>query len=235
MGFAIVSGAMSSGGGLLRWYRDALGYLELESARRLGLDPYQIMDLEASKIPPGSDGLVILPYIAGERSPIWNANARAVIFGLYLTHSRAHIVRAILEAVAYGLRHIIEVAEGAGVRIDELRATGGGSKSDLWLQIKADVLNKPICRISEEAGTLGNMIMAGVGVGVFDDLFSKGEELARVKAVINPNPERYELYTKFYKLYREIYESLEVHFDKLAQISFANSALSRSEPDIIFL
>jgi len=216
--FCIVSGAMSAGGALIRWFRDTLGHLEVEAATRLELDAYQILDLEASLVPPGSEGLIILPYFAGERAPIWNANARGVIFGLYLTHSRAHIIRAALEAVAYGLRHIMEVAEGAGVRIDELRATGGGSKSDLWLQIKADVLNKPIFRINEEAGTLGNAIMAGVGVGVFDDLFSKGEELARVKKVIHPDPERYELYTKFYKLYREIYESLEVCCDKLAEI-----------------
>ena len=222
MGFAIVSGAMSSGGGLLRWYRDALGYLELESARRLGLDPYQIMDLEASKIPPGSDGLVILPYIAGERSPIWNANARAVIFGLYLTHSRAHIVRAILEAVAYGLRHLIDTAEGAGVRIDELRSAGGGSKSDVWLQIKADVLNKPIYRVHAEAETLGDAIIAGVGVGVYDDLFSTCVELAEVNKVINPNPDQHKLYTKLYEIYREIYELLKGSFDKLAKVRSNN-------------
>lgn len=215
--FYIISGQMSTGGGLLRWFRDTLGYLEMETAKSLNLNAYQIMDLEASSVPPGSDGLVILPYFSGERAPIWNANARGVIFGLYLTHSRAHLIRAALEAVAYGLRHIIEIAEGAGVRIDELRATGGGSNSDLWLQIKADVLNRPIYRISDGAGTLGNAIMAGAGVGVFDDLFSKGEELARVKKVIHPDPERHKLYTSLYQIYRELYESLKASFDKLAE------------------
>ena len=219
--FYIVSGSMSAGGALLRWFRDTLGHLEVEEAKRLGLDAYQIMDLEASSVPPGSAGLIILPYFAGERSPIWNARARGVIFGLHLTHSRAHIIRAALEAVAFGLRHIAEAAEGAGVGIDELRATGAGSKSDLWLEIKADVLNKPIHRISEEAGTLGIAIMAGVGIGVYDDVFSKGDELARVEEVINPDPERHELYTKFYKLYRDMYESLEVYFYQLAEISEA--------------
>lgn len=217
MGFYIVSGAMSAGGGLLKWFRDALGYLEVESAKRVGLDPYQIMDLEASIVPPGSDGLIILPYIAGERCPIWNANARGVIFGLYLTHSRAHIIRAILEAVAYGLRHLVEIAEGAGVRIDELRSAGGGSKSDVWLQIKANVLNKPIHRVNAEAETLGDAIIAGVGVGVFDDLFSTCEELAKVKKVINPNPDQHKLYTKLYEIYREMYEPLKGSFDKLAE------------------
>jgi len=217
-GFYIVSGYMAAAGGLLRWFRDALGYLELESAKRLGLDSYQIMDLEASKVPPGSGGLIILPYIAGERCPIWNANARGVIFGLYLTHSRAHIIRAILEAVAYGLRHNVEIAEGAGIRIDELRSTGGGSKSDVWLQIKADVLNKPIYQVNAEAETLGDAIMAGVGVGVFDDLFSTSDELAKVKKVISPNPDHHKLYSKLYEIYREIYEPLKGSFDKLAKI-----------------
>ena len=219
--FYIVSGSMSAGGALLRWFRDTLGHVEVEEAKRLELDAYQILDLEASSVPPGSGGLIILPYFTGERSPIWNARARGVIFGLHLTHSRAHIIRAALEAVAFGLRHIIEVAEGAGVRIDELRATGAGSKSDLWLEIKSDVLNKPIHRISEDAGTLGIAIMAGVGIGVFDDVFSQGDELARVKEVINPDPERHELYTKFYKLYREMYDSLEVYFDQLAEIAIS--------------
>jgi len=218
MGFYIVSGYMAAAGGLLRWFRDTFGYLELELAKRLELDSYQIMDLEASKAPPGSDGLIILPYIAGERCPIWNANARGVIFGLYLTHSRAHIIRAILEAVAYGLRHNVEIAEKAGIRIDELRSTGGGSRSDVWLQIKADVLNKPVYQLSAEAETLGDAIMAGVGVGVFDDLFSTCEELVKVKKVISPNPEHHKLYTKLYKIYREIYEPLKGSFDKLAEI-----------------
>ena len=218
MGFYMVSGYMAAAGGLLRWFRNTLGDLESESAKKLGLDAYQIMDLEASKIHPGSDGLIILPYIAGERSPIWNANARGVIFGLYLTHSKAHIIRALLEAVAYGLRHIVEIAESAGTRIDELRSAGGGSKSDLWLQIKADVLNKPVYQVSAEAETLGDAIMAGVGVGVFDDLFSTCDELAKVKKIISPNPEYHKLYTKLYEIYREIYESTKESFDKLAEI-----------------
>ncbi len=224
MGFYVVSGAMVASGGLLRWFRDNFGYLELESVRKQGLDPYQIMDLEASKVPPGSDGLVILPYIAGERNPIWNANARGVIFGLYLTHTRAHIIRAILESVAYGLRHNMEIAERAEVEIEELRATGGGSKSDLWLQIKADVLNKPIHQVSADGETLGDAIMAGNGVGIFQDLFGTCEELAKVKKVINPDPHRHKLYTKLYEIYRELYESLKESFDKLAEIRENNPA-----------
>ena len=222
MGFYVVSAAMTACGGLLRWFRDALGHLEQESAGRLGLSPYRIMDLEASRVPPGSDGLIILPYIAGERCPIWNANARGVIFGLYLTHSRAHIIRAILESIAYGLRHNIEIAERGGVVIEELRATGGGSKSDLWLQIKADVLNKPIHRVSADGETLGDAIMAGNGVGLFPDLFAASEELAKVEKVVNPNPQNHKLYTKLYEIYREIYDSLKTSFEKLAKIRESN-------------
>ena len=123
-----------------------------------------------------------------------------------------------MEAVAYGLRHNVEIAEGAGIRIDELRSTGGGSKSDVWLQIKADVLNKPIYQVNAEAETLGDAIMAGVGVGVFNDLFSTSDELAKVKKIISPNPDRHKLYSKLYEIYREIYEPLKGSFDKLAKI-----------------
>jgi len=214
----LVAGGMSSGGGLLKWFRDALGQLEVESAKRVGLSPYQIMDLEASKISPGSDGLIILPYIAAERCPIWNANARGVVFGLYLTHTRAHIVRAILEAVAYGLRHNVEIAEGAGAKIEELRATGGGSKSRVWLQIKANVLGKPIYLVGAEAEPLGDAILAGVGAGVYKDIVSACERLVKVEEVIKPNLEEHEHYTKLYKIYREIYEQLKGSFDKLAEV-----------------
>ena len=216
--FNIITGALSTAGGLFRWFRDTLGYSEMELGRKLKLSDFQIMDLEASSVSPGSDGVVILPYFAGERSPIWDPDARGVIFGLHLTHSRSHLFRATLEAVAYGLLHIIEITEEAGVRIDQLRSTGGGSKSDLWLQIKADVLGKPIYRISEEAGTLGNALMAGVGVGIYDDLFARGEELSRVKQIIEPDPERHRLYTEFYQVYRELYRTLKPSFDRMAEI-----------------
>ena len=213
----VVAGAMSSGGGVLKWFRDTLGSVEVDSAKRMGLDPYQIMDREASEIPPGSDGLIILPYFAGERSPIWNANARGVLFGLYLSHTRAHIIRAILESVAYGLRHNMEIAERAGVRIKEFRACGGGARSKIWLQIKADVLGKSIYPVRGEAETRGDAILAGIGVGVFKDFISACEKTVKVGEEIKPNFDNYEHYTKLYRIYRELYEQVKGSFDKLAE------------------
>lgn len=181
--------AMSNTGNLLRWFRDALGEIELLSSKRAGISVFRILDMKASKAPIGSGGLIVLPYFSGERSPIWDTNARGVFFGLNLTHRREHLVRAILEGTAYGVRHNIEQIENLGINIKEIRATGGGSQSDVWLQIKADATGKPFHRLATHEGSaLGDAIMAGVGVGVFKDIVSAAKSI-RIKRTFLPNEE----------------------------------------------
>ncbi len=210
-----VAGGMSSGGGLYKWFRDELGGEESEAAARTGLSPFEIMDLEASKVPAGSDNLVILPYFNGERSPIWDSNARGVMFGLSYAHTKAHIARALMESVVFGFRHIIDTAQECGVTFGEMRSMGGGSKSRLWLQIKSDVLGIPIRPVLSDAEPLGDAVLAGLGVGLYRDPVETCERLVKLGKVIEPDMEAHKNYTKLYNVYRKLYVSVKPLFNEL--------------------
>ena len=167
----LLQGGTTGGGGVLRWFESQFGALEQSVAQRNGTSPFQEMDLEAEKIPPGSDGLIFLPYLSGERSPIWNEHAKGVYYGLDFSKTRAHMIRASLEGVAYSLHHNITVAERSGAVVGELRAIGGAANSRLWTQIKSDITGKPILvPSSDTATTLGAAILAGVAVGIYSSL-----------------------------------------------------------------
>mgnify|MGYP000533554977 CR=1 FL=1 len=212
-GYWNLSGIMSTTGALLRWLRDEFYREEAERARASGLDPYDLMAEEASKIPPGSDGLVILPYFAGERSPVWDPMARGVAFGLTLSHGRAHFVRAVMEATAYGLNQIKELIEGLGARVEEVRCVGGQSRSDLWCQIKADVLGVPVKRVAVEATEpLGEAITAGVGAGHFPSLEDGSDRVVRVTDTFHPDEERSGAYRPYYEVYKRLYPALRELF-----------------------
>lgn len=118
-------------GAILKWYRDNFRLLEIEAANKMGLDPYDLLTLEASKIPPGSDGLVLLPHFMGAASPEFNPNAKGVLFGLTLYHGRGHVIRAIMESIAYMLRRNVELLEDLGVKIKEVRSTGGSREKHI--------------------------------------------------------------------------------------------------------
>ena len=214
MGFA-----MSNTGNLMRWFRDALGEVEVLASKSTGISVFKILDMEAAKAPVGSGGLIVLPYFSGERSPIWDTNARGLFFGLNLNHRREHIIRAILEGTAYGVRHNIEQIENMGIKVREIRATGGGSQSDIWLQIKADVTGKPFHRLATHQGTpRGDTIMAGIGVGVFKGIPSAAKFI-EIKETFRPNEEAHERYNELYPIYRRLYERLKELFEDLVKTS----------------
>jgi len=164
------------------------------------------LDKQAEKIPAGSEGLIVLPYFMGERSPVWDTYAKGVIFGLSLMHTKAHIYRAFLEAVAYSLRHTMEsTGEDLGAYI---LLAGGVTKSKLWKQIFADVTGYSIvCPINDVEANLGDVMLAGLGTGLLtlDDVRSwqvLGDK-------IEPNPEMHEKYNEYYEMYHRIYNSLK--------------------------
>ena len=140
----LLLGAMTSTGASLRWFLDQFGDMERQTARATGKDPFDELVALAASVPAGNDGLIFLPYMMGERSPIWNTAARGVLSGLSLATTKGAIVRAILEGSAFALRHNLEVAARAGLNIDAVRSVGGGARSKLWNQIKADVLGRTI-------------------------------------------------------------------------------------------
>ena len=167
-GIHLLAGAMVSSGGCLRWFRDQLGQPEMQVACEGEGGAFDLLTRLAAEVGPGSGGVIFLPYMMGERSPIWNAHASGVFFGISLATPRAALVRAILEGTAFALRHTIEVAVAAGAEVRELRSVGGCSRSQVWNQIKADVLGRPIVLPRTPIGSpFGAAILAGMGTGAF--------------------------------------------------------------------
>ena len=164
----------------------------------------------AETAPAGSGGVTFLPYMAGERSPIWNPDACGVFFGLRFGVTRGQMIRSCMEGVAYALRHNLETAEAAGARAGILRAMGGSASSRVWTQIKADVTGCGIeVPASDTATTLGAAILAGVGTGVYGSFEEAAEKTVRVKKSFVPDPEAKAVYDRGYRTYRELYENLK--------------------------
>ncbi|MBZ4644593.1 MAG: Xylulokinase, partial [Clostridia bacterium] len=188
---------------------------EIQKEQLTGINSFKIMDDEASQVKAGSDGLIFLPYMAGERSPIWDKHAKGVYFGLDYSKTRAHMIRATLEGCAYALRHNLKTAEEAGVKVDELVAMGGAANSRLWTQIKSDVTGKVIkVPTSDTATTLGAAILAGVGTGMYRDFKEAVNRTIHITRVHEPDMKVHETYKKYYEIYLEIYERLKDTFIK---------------------
>lgn len=203
----LLQGGTVGGGGVLRWFKQELG--EGKS--------FDELTALAETIPPGSDGVTFLPYMSGERSPIWNPDAKAVFYGLGFDKAKGHMVRAALEGVVFSVAHCFKVAEEAGVRIKELdlRAMGGAANSKLWMQIYADVTgNRISMTTSDTATTLGASILAGVGVGLYSGFEEAVKETVKVTRIQEPNMKNHEIYKKSMQLYLDISESLIHTFSK---------------------
>ncbi|MBR4661552.1 MAG: xylulose kinase, partial [Clostridia bacterium] len=195
----LITGCMAASGSLVKWYLgDLLDCYGGEALKEL--------DVEASKLPPASDGLIILPYFLGEKTPIFDPEARGLMFGLTLSHTKAHIFRACLEAVIYGFRHHIDVIRELGYEPKRIIATNGGSRSRFWCQIAADVLGQEVRAYPSHPGSaLGVAYLAGMTVGAFDSWEGIHAFLTEYRT-FTPNPEAVKVYGKSYKIYRDLYE-----------------------------
>jgi xylulokinase len=210
------TGTMQTGGASYQWLRNNLCEKQMIEGARLGLSPYQLMNREAEKSPPGAKGLLFLPYLMGERSPHWNPAARGVFLGLTLSHNRADMIRAVLEGVGFNLRIILDAFLAQGIQIPAIRIIGGGARGALWRQIFADIFNRPVqeLRFLEEATSLGAAIAGGIAFGVFKD-FQVAKKIARVAEVQDPRLEVHEKYARLYPLFQEAYECLVPIYNKL--------------------
>ena len=186
-------GGGATSGAIVKWFRDNFG------------STYSQLDEEAKDIPPGSEGLIVLPYFMGERSPIWDPKAKGVIFGLSLKHTKAHVYRAFLEGVAYSLRHNMEISESLGMKLsNECYLVGGGAKSDLWTEILADVTRYEMVRLEGNVeAPLGDAFLAGLGIGVFED---RHEIKKWVKPTEPVKPDEKRVYDELFELYKSLYE-----------------------------
>ena len=172
----------------------------------------------AERVNPGSDGLIFLPYMIGERSPVWNTNARGVFFGLSLTTTPESMVRAVLEGTAFALLHNIEIARSIGLPVAEVRSIGGGTKNALWNQIKADVLGIPVAIFNESVGApIGNAFIAGLGLGIYPDIRSAVTNAVSIANRYEPDAENHIYYADRYQRFRGLYESLKDEFDLSAK------------------
>lgn len=206
----LLQGGTTGGGGVMRWFEHEFADYERSKAKETGKSSLTQLNELGEKAAPGSDGVIFLPYMAGERSPIWNPDAKGVFYGLDFSKTKGHMLRACMEGVAFSLRHNLEIAGEAGAEAQVLRAMGGSANSLLWTQIKSDVTGKPIVvPSSDTATTLGAAILAGVGVGFYESY----EEAVRLTVHETrkhfPNPEVKEIYDKNYKTYLKLYDSLE--------------------------
>ena len=196
----LLQGGTTGGGGALKWLRETM-CPELSFERMSEL---------ADEVPAGSGGVTFLPYMAGERSPIWNPKACGVFFGLNFSTTLGQMIRACMEGVAFALRHNLETAEAAGARAGTLRAMGGSANSRVWTQIKADVTGREIeVPASDTATTLGAAILAGVGTGVYGSFEEAAVRTVRVKKTYEPDPEKKAVYERGYETYRKLYPALE--------------------------
>lgn len=214
-----VMGVMLSAGGSLRWYRDTFADTETAIAKALGKDPYDLMCREATKVPAGSEGLIFLPYLTGERTPYPNPHARGVFFGITLRSDRSHFMKAVLEGVAYGLRDSFSILDEMGVPITQVRASGGGARSSIWRQIQADVTGKDHVTINiDEGPALGVALLAGVGAGIYPSVAEACRSVIKVATETKSNPAAKKAYDGFYPVYQSLYQSLKGEFDTVSKL-----------------
>ena len=202
-------GVMLSAAGSLQWYRDTL-------ASDASFDGLMT---EAADAPPGSEGLIFLPYLSGERTPYPDPLARGAWVGLTLRHKRGHLTRSVLEGVAFGLKDSFELIRGAGLgSIKQVRVSGGGAKSVLWRQILADVLDVELVTVNTtEGAAYGAAILAGVGYGAWPDVDTACSSLLKIAEQVSPDPKQTGLYGLMHDQYKELYPALKASFNKLAE------------------
>ena len=203
--YAVVGG-MSTVGSLTRWFRDNLAPLELAAQKNGGQNAYTAMSELAADSPPGANGLLALPYFEGERTPIYDPDAKGVFFGLTLKHSRADLYRAILESVGFGIKHNMEYLLTEGLLPKRILAVGGGTMNLAWMQIISDIANIEMVIPDKQIGSsYGDALMAAVGVGILGNL-KESTKWVHYKNKIKPNPDTSTKYKILYKIYRELYE-----------------------------
>ncbi len=215
-----VMGVMLSAGGSLRWYRDTMCKSEMQVAQVMGIDPYEIIAREASAASPGSEGLLFLPYLTGERTPHPDPNARGAFVGLTVRHNKAHLARAVMEGVAFGLRDSLEILRSMGVSIGNVRASGGGARSATWRQIQADIFGHSLSVMaSDEGPALGAALLAGVGAGFYGTIEEACSTVVKVTGATPPQAENVTVYQDYYELYRTLYPNLKTSFETLSSLT----------------
>ncbi len=216
----------TTGGQLIRYMRDNFYQAEAVTEKMNGRDVFELINTEARMAPAGSDGLIVLPFMMGERTPIWDVYARGCIFGLSLHHTRGHVVRAMMEAVAYALYDSFKIISDTGQKINApIVLNEGGAKSELWRRIITDVFNVPTVLVERRTGApYGDAILAGVATGIFKD-FSIAKKWTTYIDRMEPDPATHALYADYFKLYKQLYGHVKDDYKALAALRARNLIL----------
>jgi len=224
----LVNATMATTGACMDWLYKQFGHMEKKVSMLLDNlpDPFTLLSMQAERAAPGSGGLIFLPYMAGEIHPIANREARGVIFGLSLGTKKADVIRAIMEGCAYALYHNIRVIEEHKLKVTELRVSGGPTRSRVWNQINADVINKPVILVeSSRNASFGDALLAGVSMGVYSSFLEVAKTLKTKEAWFDPDDLAHKKYDRLFSIYRNLYLHLEKDFHLLSEFLAKQSEL----------
>ena len=208
-----------TGGQTIRYMRDTFSQAERIVEESTGVSSYDLLNYQAERVPPGSQGLIALPYLMGERSPLWDSDARGTIFGLSLNHTKGHLVRALMEGVAYAMYHNYTLIQEAGLATNlPLILNEGGAVSRLWRRIITDVFGIQTAMVKRRTGApFGDAVLAGVATGVLDG-FSVTREWTEYVDHLDPDPAVHRRYGEYFELYKQLYVDLKADYAKLARL-----------------
>jgi D-xylulose kinase len=196
-------------GAVYKWFRDQFAQAEKAEAIQAGRDPYELLNEEASKIPAGSRGVMLIPHCMGSGAPHWNPYDKGVMIGFTLGHEKGCLIRAIMEGTAFEIRENVEIMKELETEIRELRITGGATRSQTWNQIQSDITGLTVLKGAvEEATSLGAAILAGVGAGVYNGVAEAAGKMVAITERYTPNRKNSELYSKLFNLYKRTYRAL---------------------------
>ncbi len=223
-GLWMLSTVMTSSGGSMKWFVNHLCSQERQEAIAAGQDPYVWVDADARTAPPGSRGLLFLPYLIGEQSPIWDPDARGAFVGISVDTTRGEMLRAIMEGVAFGIRQNLQVYLDGGWEVYDIRAQGGPTKSPLWNQIVSDVIGRTMYVSSlRNSAPVGDALLVGLATGIYQDVGELEKVCPALSSAYTPNVETKSIYDQLYSIYRGLYGCLADAFHELAMVR--NSSL----------
>ncbi len=205
----------TTGGMCLRWFRDNFCREEIDMQRVTGIDSYDLMNREVERVAPGADGLICLPHLQGSMAPDVKGNAKGVFYGATLKTTKGHFIRAVMESLGYLICRNLEAVSDMGLEVKQIRTMGGGSKSEVWNQIKADITGKElnVTYSSQDTACLGAAILAGKAAGVFDSIESAVDSMVKIRRTYVPDERRHAMYVRQYAKFKLLFEALGKVYD----------------------